>query len=99
LIKKNTFHSLRTICVSEYPIEKMWYKKKDNSIYNPITKNNQNHSVSTQSLKQTYHQNNCVDVLRVKYTILKNRIAGQKILGYEMSHNFDIDTIKDFKKL
>ena len=99
LIKKNTFHSLRTICVSEDPIEKMWYKKKDNSIYNPITKNNQNHSVSTQSLKQTYHQNSCVDVLRVKYTILKNRIAGQKILGYEMSHNFDIDTIKDFKKL
>ena len=77
----------------------MWYKNKDNSIFNPITKNNQNHSVSTQSLKQSYHQNSCVDVLRVKHTIHKNKIAGYKILGYEMSHNFDIDTIEDFNKL
>ena len=99
LIRNKNFHSLRTICISEDPIEKMWYKNKDNSIFNPITKNNQNHSVSTQSLKQSYHQNSCVDVLRVKHTIHKNKIAGYKILGYEMSHNFDIDTIEDFNKL
>ena len=76
----------------------MWYQKKDKSIYNPRTKKNQNHSVATQSLKQSFHQNSCVDVLRVSQTIHKNRIAGSKILGFEMSHNFDIDTIGDFKK-
>tara|TARA_Y100000590_G_scaffold406183_1_gene495117 strand:- start:2 stop:250 length:249 start_codon:yes stop_codon:yes gene_type:complete len=75
----------------------MWYQRKNKSIYNPITKNNQNHSVSTQSLKQSYYQNSCVDVLRVSQTIHKNRIAGSKILGFEMTHNFDIDTIGDFK--
>lgn len=99
LIKKKDFHSLRTICISEDPIEKMWFKNKDNSIFNPVTKNTQNHSIADQSLPQSYHQNSCVDVLRVKQTILKNRIAGHKILGYEMSHNYDIDTLKDFKKL
>ncbi len=99
LLKKNFFHSLRTICISKDPIEKMWYKRKNNSVFNPITKKNQNHSVATQSLRKSYQQNGCVDVLRVKFTILKNKIAGDKILGYEMSHNFDIDTIKDFKKL
>ena len=52
-------------------MEKMWYKRKDNSIFNPLTTNTQNHSVSDQSLPQSYHQNNCVDLLRVKNTILK----------------------------
>ena len=99
LLRKKNFHSLRTICKSEDPIEKMWFKRKNNSIYNPITKNNQNHSIADQSLKQSYHQNSCVDVLRVKHTILKNKIAGSKILGYEMHHNFDIDTIADFKNV
>jgi len=98
-LKKKNYHSLRTISKSEDPIEKMWYKKKDNSIFNPITKNTQNHSIADQSLPQTYHQNNCVDLLRVKNTILKNKIAGTKILGYEMSHNFDIDYPEDLKKI
>ncbi len=98
-LKKSNYHSLRTISKSEDPIEKMWYKRKDNSIFNPITKNTQNHSVSDQSLPQSYHQNNCVDLLRVKNTILKNKIAGTKILGYEMKHNFDIDYPEDLKKI
>ena len=98
-LKKKNYHSLRTISKSEDPIEKMWYKRKDNSIFNPITKNTQNHSVSDQSLPQSYHQNNCVDILRVKNTILKNKIAGTKILGYEMQHNFDIDYPEDLKKI
>tara|TARA_B100001123_G_C15260835_1_gene1006516 strand:+ start:317 stop:1006 length:690 start_codon:yes stop_codon:yes gene_type:complete len=98
LIKKKNFHSLRTICKSEDPIEKMWYQRKNKSIYNPVTQNNQNHSVSDQSLKQSYHQNSCIDVIRVKHTISKNKIAGSKILGYEMIHNFDIDTVSDLNK-
>ena len=98
-LKKKNYHSLRTISKSNDPIEKMWYKKKNNSIFNPITKNTQNHSIADQSLPQSYHQNNCVDILRVKNTILKNKIAGTKILGYEMSHNFDIDYPEDLKKI
>lgn len=97
LLRKTKYHSLRTIYKSEDPIEKMWYQRKNKSIYNPITLKNQNHSVSDQSLKQSYHQNSCVDVLRVKYTISMNKIAGSKILGYEMNHNYDIDTISDLK--
>jgi CMP-N-acetylneuraminic acid synthetase len=98
-LKKKNYHSLRTISKSEDPIEKMWYKRKDNSIFNPLTKNTENHSVSDQSLPQSYHQNNCVNLLRVKNTILKNKIAGTKILGYEMQHNFDIDYPEDLKKI
>ena len=98
-LKKKNYHSLRTISKSEDPIEKMWYKRKDNSIFNPLTKNTENHSVSDQSLPQSYHQNNCVNLLRVKNTILKNKIAGTKILGYEMKHNFDIDYPEDLKKI
>ena len=98
-LKKKEYHSLRTISKSEDPIEKMWFKNKDNSIFNPITKNTQNHSIADQSLPQSYHQNNCVDILRVKNTIMKNKIAGTKILGYEMNHNFDIDYPEDLKRI
>jgi len=99
LLKKKKYHSLRTICKSEDPIEKMWFQRRNKSIYNPITKKNQNHSVSTQSLKQSFHQNTCVDILRVKFTIDRNKIAGNKIIGYEMNHNFDIDIASDLLKL
>ena len=30
---------------------------------------------------------------------MKNKIAGTKILGYEMNHNFDIDYPEDLKRI
>ena len=98
IIKNNKFDSLRTITKFNLNIEKLWYKK-GLLIYNPLTKNNQNHSVPKNKLKITYAQSNCVDILNVKKTILKNSICGKKIMGYEIKHFYDIDDLSDLIKI
>ena len=98
LLKNRKFDSLRTITRFKINIEKLWYKK-NKLIYNPITKYNQNHSVPKEKLKTTYAQSNCVDILNVTKTILKNSISGEKILGYEINHFYDIDDISDLIKV
>lgn len=49
-----------------------------------------------QSLPQIYYQNACIDVIRTETIMNKNSMSGDVILGYEMSHNFDIDTEQEF---
>ena len=94
LIKNKTFDSLRTVCSSKKNIEKMWYLRK-NKLYNPITLNKELHSLPKEKLRNTYEQNNCIDILRTKSTIKKNSMTGKKILGFVMNHNFDIDNLQD----
>ena len=98
LVKNKKCNLLKTICKSEIPIEKMWFMKKDKSIHNPTTKNNLNHSLPDQSLQQSYCQNGCVDVMRMKYFSLKQKDRN-RILGFIMKDNFDINTLSDVKKL
>ena len=94
LVKNKNFDSLRTVSLSKKNIEKMWYLKK-NKLYNPISLIKGLHSLPKEKLSKTYEQNNCIDILRVKSTIKKNSMTGNKILGYVMNHNFDIDDIVD----
>jgi N-acylneuraminate cytidylyltransferase len=96
---KNKADSLRTIFKLKENIQKMWLLDKKNMIYNPITRNTEQHSLPGQKLKTTYIQANCIDILNVKKTINKNSMTGKKIYGYEINHNYDIDDIQDFKRL
>tara|TARA_B100001123_G_C15073983_1_gene932781 strand:+ start:279 stop:962 length:684 start_codon:yes stop_codon:yes gene_type:complete len=98
-LKIKNIDSLRTICKIRDNIQKMWFINNQNLIYNPITKKNQDHSLPGQRLKKTYIQINCVDILLVKNTILKNSMTGKKIYGFEMNHNFDIDDLEDIDKI
>ena len=98
LLKNKNAYLLKTICKSETSIEKMWFKGKNNKIFNPTTKNNLKHSLPDQSLEQSYNQNGCVDVIRTRLLNSKKKLNA-KIIGYEMKHNFDINTLNDFKKL
>jgi|TARA_B110000971_G_scaffold205872_1_gene228659 CMP-N-acetylneuraminic acid synthetase len=91
--------SLRTVCRIKDDIQKMWFMNKKKLISNPITKNNEQHSLPGQILKKTFIQINCIDILNVKNTILMNSMAGKKIYGFEMNHNFDIDDLEDIKKI
>tara|TARA_E500000178_G_C16997045_1_gene743728 strand:+ start:1430 stop:2122 length:693 start_codon:yes stop_codon:yes gene_type:complete len=96
---KGKADSLRTIFKLRENIQKMWLIDKNNMIYNPITKNTEQHNMPGQKLKKTYIQANCIDILNVKKTIYKNSMTGKKIFGYEINHNYDIDEIEDFKIL
>ena len=77
----------------------MWFMDKNNLISNPATKNNEQHSLPGQILKKSYIQINCIDILKVKNTILKNSMTGKKIYGFKMNHNFDIDDSEDLNKI
>ena len=98
-LKTKNIDSLRTICRLKHDIQKMWFMNSKNLIYNPITKNNEQHSLPGQKLNKSYIQINCIDVLLVKKTILKNSMTGKKIYGFEMKHNFDIDEFEDIKNI
>ena len=45
-----------------------------------------------QELPTVYAQNNCIDVLRARTVVEKRSMTGDRILGYEMTGYFDIDT-------
>ena len=96
---KGKADSLRTIYKLKENIQKMWLLDKNNFIYNPVTKNTEDHSIPGQKLKQSFIQANCIDILKVKTTIDKNSMTGKKIFGYEVDHNLDIDNIEDYKKI
>ena len=96
---KNKADSLRTIFKLKENIQKMWLLDKNKMLYNPITKNTEQHSMPGQKLKKSYIQANCIDILNVKTTFNKNSMTGKKVFGYEIKHNYDIDTIEDFKRL
>jgi N-acylneuraminate cytidylyltransferase len=98
-LSKKKIHSLRTIIKIKHNMQKMWFIDKKKMLYNPITSNNNEHSLPFQSLKTTYLQTNCVDIISVKNTIKKNSMTGKKIYGFETSHNFDIDDLEDFNKI
>lgn len=98
MIKNKDAYLLKTISKSNIPIEKMWFKDKNNSIFNPATLNNYDYLLPDQSLRYSYCQNGCVDILRTKYLNPKF-FSKKKKIGYLMNHNFDINTIEDFNSL
>ena len=93
-LSKKKIHSLRTVIKIKHNMQKMWFIDKKKILYNPITSNNNQHSLPFQNLKKTYLQTNCVDIISVKNTLEKNSMTGKRIYGFETSHNFDIDELQ-----
>ncbi len=52
-----------------------------------------------QSLPETYFQNASIDVIRSSTILNKESLTGDKILGFEMEKEFDIDTEQDFERV
>ena len=51
-----------------------------------------------QELPKVYYQNACIDVFRGTVVLEQHSMSGQYVLGYEMAHNYDIDTEEEFRK-
>ena len=50
------------------------------------------YNMPRQELPTVYYQNACIDVMRASTVLKKNSMTGDRILGYLMSENYDIDT-------
>lgn len=71
---------------------KMW-SRDDDGMLSPVVKTEipEAYNLPRQSLPQTYFQNAAIDVVRSRVITGMNSMTGERIFGYVMEHNFDID--------
>ena len=96
LAKDTTADSVRCIAPAKEIAYKMWKKDENNYIYPILSDIYEAYNMPRQILPCIFYQNACIDVIRTGTIKSKNSMSGDKILGYEMSHNFDIDTEQEF---
>ncbi len=56
------------------------------------------YNMPRQQLPKVYYQNACIDVIRTNVITTQHSMSGQKIYGYRMKENFDIDTEEEWKR-
>ena len=90
--------SMRCVALAKEVAYKMWHKDEQ-GILSPIMKEiPECYNMPRQQLPKVYYQNACIDVVRAEVITKKHSMSGEKIVGYEMSDNFDIDTVEEFQK-
>ncbi|MBD1153666.1 acylneuraminate cytidylyltransferase family protein [Pelagibacterales bacterium SAG-MED23] len=98
---KGNFDSMRAIIEAPYPVDKMWYIKKN--ILVPIIKSTiyENYNAPRQILKKSYAQSGNFEFFKVNYKIKLHSISQKKIGYFLTSKNLenDIDTLKELKNL
>lgn len=87
--------SVRCIAPAKEIAYKMW-REKDGVITPLLSDIPEAYNMPRQQLPKIYYQNACIDVFRASTVLKKHSMSGDKILGYKMSHNFDIDTEDEF---
>ncbi len=75
---------------------KMWFFQDEKYIRPVIEDGKDSFNMPRQSLPQAYLQTASIDVVYSKVIMEQHSMSGKNILGYEMEHIFDIDTIEDF---
>ena len=97
LIHNDVADSVRCIAPAREIAHKMWYSNEENYL-TPIMKDiPEAYNMPRQKLPKVYYQNACIDVMRAGVITKQHSMSGTRILGYQMKHNFDIDTEEDFK--
>jgi CMP-N-acetylneuraminic acid synthetase len=98
MLQDESIDSMRCIAPAKEVAYKMWHKQEDGSL-SPIMKDMKEcYNMPRQELPKVYYQNACVDVIRTDVITKKHSMSGEKIIGYEMADNFDIDTEEEFNK-
>ena len=85
--------SIRSVIKNTEPVFKMWYMKGDGFL-SPVVTDSRFHeayNMPRQALPDSYLQNASIDITRSATILKKKSMTGDKILGYIMDDNFDID--------
>lgn len=98
LLEEKEADSVRSIAPAKEIAYKMWKKGKDKYIEPILTDVKEGYNLPRQQLPVIYYQNACIDVTRGNTILKQHSMTGKRILGYEMKHNYDIDTEEEFKK-
>ena len=92
MMEKPEVDSVRSIAPAKEIPYKMWHRQEDGMI-TPIMKDiPECYNMPRQQLPKVYYQNACIDVVRADVILKEHSMSGNRIYGYEMSKNYDIDT-------
>lgn len=101
LITRTDADSVRSVIKNEtYTPFKMWFLNETKEL-KPVIKEtgiHEQYNQPRQFLPETYFQNASVDVIRTSTILEKNSLTGDKILGYLMDEEYDIDNEKEFER-
>ncbi len=96
LIDSHEVDSVRSIAPAKEIPYKMWHRQADGSITPVMTDIPECYNMPRQQLPKIYYQNACIDVVRGEVILNQHSMSGNRIYGYEMSKNYDIDTEEEF---
>jgi CMP-N,N'-diacetyllegionaminic acid synthase len=91
--------SVRSVAISPETPYKMWSRNEEGYI-KPLLdcKIPEAYNQPRQILPVVYLQNACIDVIRTSTILHKKSMTGDRIYGYIMEQNWDVDLISQLKK-
>ncbi len=93
LINNKDADSIRSVVNNKETVFKMWFFD-ENGYLSPVVTDSrfaEAYNMPRQALPSSYVQNASIDVTRAATILQKKSMTGDKILGYEMQNNYDID--------
>lgn len=93
LISNPEADSVRSVVQNTETVFKMWFIRPDGYLAPVVTDKNfpEAYNMPRQSLPLCYLQNASIDITRAETILTKKSMTGDRILGYIMPDNFDID--------
>lgn len=97
LLKNKDVDAIRSVSPAKQVPYKMWLFEGEREM-KPLVECSvkEAYNAPRQILPEVYMQNACIDVLRTRTILDKHSMTGDKIWGYKMDYDFDIDTESDF---
>lgn len=97
LLNDEEADSVRSLSPAQQTPYKMWLVDSNQTL-SPVAECGvkEAYNAPRQILPKAYMQNACIDVMRSSTITEKNSMTGDKILGYIMDYDFDIDTEAEF---
>jgi len=91
-------HSARSVVAASETPFKMWFRDAS-GVLQPVVPGPipDAHSLPRQMLPPVFLQNACIDVIRSQVIRERRSMTGDRVYGYLMDANFDIDTEHDFQ--
>lgn len=96
MLEDDSVDSVRSLAPAREIAYKMWRKGNDGVLTPILTDIKEAYNMPRQELPAIYYQNANIDVIRPNVILEKHSMSGDKIIGYEMQDNFDIDTEEEF---
>lgn len=97
LLGDSGLDSVRTVAPAPATPFKMWLRGADGLLTPVIDRGDEAYNLPRQALPPVFLQNACIDAVRSRVILEQGSMTGQRIFGYVLDENFDIDTIDDLE--